>query len=338
MARITIADTDVHFECASNDSILRAGLRAGLNLPYECNVGSCGTCKFEVLAGEVKVLSDNAPGLSERDKKKGRQLACQCLPLIDCTIKVRQEDGSPAEFPPKRVKAKLIKTVDITHDIREFQFQSTEPANFVPGQYAMLKLPGVASERAYSMANLPNSEGIWSFMIRRVPQGVGTKILFDSIQLGDEIELDGPFGKAYFRSDGQRDIVCVAGGSGLAPMLSVARAWSLNSKNSTQKLTFFYGGRQARDICGESMLQELPEFNQQLQFVPSISVVDVDATESWAGRTGFIHEVMNGFDGVDYANSDFYIAGPPVMTQAILDFLRETHSVPHDRIYFDRFF
>ena len=108
MARITIADADVSFECGSDDSLLRAGLRANLNLPYECNVGSCGTCKFELLSGEIKVLSENAPGLSERDRKKGRQLACQCMPLTDCVIKVRQEDGAPAKFSPTRLKVKLI--------------------------------------------------------------------------------------------------------------------------------------------------------------------------------------------------------------------------------------
>jgi toluene monooxygenase electron transfer component len=59
---------------------------------------------------------------------------------------------------------------------------------------------------------------------------------------------------------------------------------------------------------------------------------------SWKGRTGFIHEVMHGFEGLDYANSDFYIAGPPVMTQSVMDFLRESHAVPQERIYFDRFF
>jgi len=170
--------------------------------------------------------------------KKGRQLACQCLPLIDCTIKVRQEDGASAQFSPKRVKAKLIKTTDITHDIREFQFQSAFPAEFIAGQYAMLKVPGVSGERAYSMSNLPNEEGIWSFMIRRVPNGQGTKILFDSLKLNDEIEIDGPFGKAYFRSDSERNIVCVAGGSGLAPMLSIARAWSHQGKANNQHLTF----------------------------------------------------------------------------------------------------
>jgi toluene monooxygenase electron transfer component len=128
----------------------------------------------------------------------------------------------------------------------------------------------------------------------------------------------------------------VAGGSGLAPMLSIARAWSQKSKGDEESLTFFYGGREPRDICGETMLQQLPEFNQQLQFVPSVS--GAGANNSWEGRTGFIHEVMQGFEGLDYANSDFYIAGPPVMTQAVMDFLRESHAVPQERIYFDRFF
>ncbi len=338
MARITIADSELAFECGSDDSLLRAGLRANLNLPYECNVGSCGTCKFELVSGEIKVLSDTAPGLSERDRKKGRQLACQCLPLTDCVMKVRLEEDAPAKFPPTRLKVKLIKVTDVTHDIREFQFQAVSPATFIPGQYAMLQLPGVSGERAYSMSNLPNDDGVWSFMIRRVPQGVGTQVLFDALTLGDEIGLDGPFGKAYYRSESERDLVCVAGGSGLAPMLSIARAWSQKSKSREEHLTFFYGGREPRDICGEAMLQQLPEFNQQLQFVPSVSGAVSDATNPWPGRTGFIHEVMHGFEDLDYANSDFYIAGPPVMTQAVMDFLRESHAVPQERIYFDRFF
>jgi len=338
MARITIADSEVAFDCGSDDSLLRAGLRANLNLPYECNVGSCGTCKFELVSGEINVLSETAPGLSERDRKKGRQLACQCQPLTDCVIKVRQEEGAPAEFPPQRLKVKLIKVTDVTHDIREFQFQGVSLSSFIPGQYAMLQLPGVAGERAYSMSNLPNAEGIWSFMIRRVPQGVGTQVLFDGLALGDEIGLDGPFGKAYYRSQSERDLVCIAGGSGLAPMLSIARAWSQKIKGDQERLTFFYGGREPRDICGEEMLKQLPEFNQQLQFVPSVSGASVDASNSWSGRTGFIHEVMHGYEGLDYAHSDFYIAGPPVMTQAVMDFLRESHAVPQERIYFDRFF
>jgi len=338
MAHIRIADADVSFECGSDDSLLRAGLRANLNLPYECNVGSCGTCKFELLSGEIKVLSENAPGLSERDRKKGRQLACQCMPLTDCVIKVRQEDGAPAKFSPTRLKVKLIKVTDVTHDIREFQFQGVSPATFIPGEYAMLQLPGVSGDCAYSMSNLPNDEGVWSFMIRRVPQGVGTQVLFDALALGDQIGLDGPFGKAYYRSESERDLVCVAGGSGLAPMLSIARAWSQKSKGDEESLTFFYGGREPRDICGETMLQQLPEFNQQLHFVPSVSGAGLDATNAWQGRTGFIHEVMHGFEGLDYANSDFYIAGPPMMTQAVMDFLRESHAVPQERIYFDRFF
>jgi toluene monooxygenase electron transfer component len=339
MARIAIVDSDLSFNSEPDDTLLRAGLRVNLNFPYECNVGSCGTCKFELVSGEIKVLSETAPGLSDRDRKKGRQLACQCIPMGECVIKIRQEEGPPAEFCPARLKAKLIKVTDVTHDIREFQFQAVSPATFIPGQYAMLQLPGVSGERAYSMSNLPNDDGVWSFMIRRVPQGVGTQVLFDGLTLGDEIGIDGPFGKAYFRSESERDLVCVAGGSGLAPMLSIARAWSNKPKGNQERLTFFYGGRESRDICGETMLQQLPEFNQQLQFIPSVSNTGSgEAMNSWKGRTGFIHEVMHGFEGLDYANSDFYIAGPPVMTQSVMDFLRESHAVPQERIYFDRFF
>ena len=81
MPVITLNDGEAVFDCAEGDTLLRAGLRAGLALPYECGVGACGCCRCEVIEGEVADLWPEAPGLSDRDRRKGRVLACQSLQI-----------------------------------------------------------------------------------------------------------------------------------------------------------------------------------------------------------------------------------------------------------------
>ena len=203
------------FEQAPGDTLLRAALRAGVGLSYECNSGGCGGCKFELLAGDVETLWPDAPGLGERDRRRGRHLACQCRALGDVTIKA----ASGAEYvplrQPRRRRAVLTGSTDITHDLREFRFRAEGEADFLPGQFAMLDLPGLASSRAYSLANTPNAGGEWHFQIRRVPGGQGTAALFDALQPGAEIGLDGPYGVAYLRTG----IVLTPKGGALKKML-----------------------------------------------------------------------------------------------------------------------
>ena len=111
------------FRCAADDVLLRGGLRQGLGLPYECNAGGCGTCKIEVLSGEVDNLWAEAPGLSDRDRRKGRFLACQCRPKSDCVIKVRLDEQCTPKILPEQQAVKLKYVQPITHDILEIHLQ-----------------------------------------------------------------------------------------------------------------------------------------------------------------------------------------------------------------------
>ena len=338
MTEIQIEGSAHSFPCAPGDTLLGAGLRAGLGMPYECTAGACGTCKFELLEGEVEVLWDGAPGLSARDLNKGRKLACQCRPLTDCRIKLRLDDACLPQAHPIKQTATLIASNDITHDIREFRFGTDVPASFRPGQFAALQLPGVNGTRAYSMSNLPNSEGEWHFQVRRVQGGNGSNTLFDNLRVGDRIVLDGPYGMAYLREDSARDVVCIAGGSGLAPMVSIARAMADAGQLASRRLHFFYGARTHRDVCGESLLEALPGFGDRIRFYPAISSVQESEAQSWSGRVGFIHEYVEEVVGPDIHGHDYYMAGPPPMIQAVLDTLQTRHKVDKSQIYFDRFF
>lgn len=330
MATIRLEDGTT-FDCAADDVLLRAGLRAGLGLPYECNAGGCGTCKIEVLEGEVEVLWPEAPGLSERDRRKGRQLACQCRPKGDCSIKVRLDVQCQPQVPPQRRSAQLVGVRGLTHDIRELQLHVPGCAAFLPGQYALIGINGQYL-RAYSMANLANSDGIWHFQVRRVPKGQATSLLFDDAQLASaQLTLDGPYGLAYLRNTG-RDLVCVAGGSGLAPMLSVARGVASDPAMADRRVWFFHGGRTTSDLFSTDQMRDWTGLGDRLDYIPATSEADQGGL-----RHGFIHEVMQAELGYRLGDFELYCAGPPPMVQA-LERLAHNGGLAPSQIHFDRFF
>lgn len=332
MARIEIGD-GAGFDCSAGDTLLRAGLRAGLGLPYECNAGGCGTCKAEVLDGAVENLWPEAPGLSDRDRRKGRILACQSRPAGDCRLRLRLDPACVPEIRPQRRTARLTGTAEITHDIREFRFQAEGPADFLSGQYVMIGLaPGL--ERAYSLSNVANGAGAWHVQIRRVPGGRATGLLFDAPPA--TVAIDGPFGLAHLRP-GTRDIVCIAGGSGLAPMVSIARG--LAATGDGRRLHFFHGGRTAADLPGADWARRLTGLGARLDYYPAVS-----GTAPPGLAQGHIHDVLAAWletlgPARDAAQAfDFYCAGPPVMAQALEALLVADLGLPAGRLRFDRFF
>lgn len=321
------------YACAHDDTLLRAGLRAGLGFPYECNAGSCGTCKVELLEGQVQSLRPDAPGLAERDRAKNRVLACQSQPASDCRIKVRLRPENVPHHRPARFAATLAAVRDLTHDMREFRFRTQGAPGFLPGQYALFYLPGIALPRTYSMSNIDGS-GEWHFIVRRVPGGVGTVTLFDKVAVGASITLDGPYGLAYLRPESPRDIVCIAGGSGLAPALSIARGAVAEPRLDARRIHVFYGARTPRDLAGEAELGELSGYGTRITFVPVLS----EAKEGeWQGATGFVHEEARRFVDGRWADFEYYFAGPPPMAEAVQKMLIEAR-VPYPQVHFDKFY
>jgi toluene monooxygenase electron transfer component len=335
---ITVEGGEVSFPCSPDDTILRSALRAGIAFPYECNVGACGNCKFQLVDGELQQRWHEAPAWSDKDRERGRFLGCQSVPGSACTIKVRPSPLYAPVHPPRRLSATFTQSRSITHDIREFHFSLDDPMPFEPGQYALLSLPGVTGERAYSMSNVTETGDLsLQFQVRRVPGGSGTAALFEGLQPGTRIEIDGPYGRAYLRRDVQRDIVCIAGGSGLAPMISIARGFSSERNLQDTKLHFLYGARTSQDICGRDMLEVLPGFGERIQFHAGISTPDAGDANNGATYTGFVHELADSLLGERLRDMEIYFAGPPAMGAAIQRMLLG-HKVSFDRVHFDQFY
>ncbi len=325
------------FSCADDDTVLRAGLRAGLGMPYECNAGSCGTCKVELLEGEITSLRPDAPGLGERDRAKNRVLACQARPGTDCRIKVRLRPENVPLHRPARFRATLEGVRDLTHDMREFTFAAHGAPGFLPGQYALFYLPGLEAPRTYSMSNIDDGSARWQFIVRRVAGGTGTVTLFDKLAVGSAIELDGPYGLAYLRAESPRDLVLIGGGSGLAPMLSLARGAVAEPRLAARRIHVFYGARTTRDLCGAAELEALPGFGSRITFTPVLSHHGEDSVETWEGAKGFVHEIARDFVGERWAEYEYYFAGPPPMAEAVQRMLMDKR-VPYPQVHFDSFY
>jgi toluene monooxygenase electron transfer component len=198
-------------------------------------------------------------------------------------------------------------------------------------------LPGVEGPRAYSMSNIADGSGRCDFQVRRVTGGisgaVGSAALF-ALQPGARIDIDGPYGMAWLRRDAPRDILCLAGGSGLAPMVSIARGAMVEPQLAGRQLHFIYGGRTAADICGQDLLQALPGYGTRLHYSAFISNA---ADDSAAYPVGFVHEAALQLHGEKLRDLEVYFAGPPAMANAVQAMLLAA-GVPPEQQHFDQFY
>lgn len=332
MTRVVAEPGGTAFDCSEGDTILRAALRAGLGMPYACNVGSCGNCRFELLEGEVEHQRSDPPAWSERDLKRNRWLGCQALPKGACRIKFRADDAYVPAHPPARRQAELLSVTPLTHDISEFAFRIEGSDAFLPGQYALISVPGVDGARAYSMSNLPG-EGLWRFQIKRLPGGAATGYLFDEAQTGAKVRLDGPYGTAYLRPESPRDILLLAGGSGLSPMVSIARGALAAGLLENRKLHFLYGCRSDQDLFDPDILGA--ELRAAAAFMPVLS--EPGEGSAWQGRTGFLHDAARDIFGAALKTCEIYFAGPPAMSVAVQKMTFEA-GVPAGQLHFDEFY
>ena len=317
------------FTCGPGETILRAGLAAGFAMPYECASGSCSSCKGRLIEGTVEYLWPEATGLSERDRRKGdRILCCQALPQGDCTVQVRlgQVEG-PREEPRPAPFTATVETLErLVPGVIAFSCRPAQPVPFLPGQYVLLQVPG-GERRAFSMANT-EAETL-AFIVKEKPGGHASRYLFDKLAQGDAVSLEGPYGRAYLRIPLEREIVCVAGGSGLAPMLSVAEAAIADP--DTPAVRLFFGANTAEELFMVDEMQALAATHDR--FFLTLAVRD----GAPGAATGLVGDVaLAAMEELD--ECDFYMAGPPGLIDALLRPVMRCGKVRPERIFFDRFY
>ncbi len=210
-----------HFECAVGEKILHAALRSGVELPYECATGTCGTCKAKLVSGRHETHWPDAPG-HKYVKSEGEFLTCQSVAHEDCALEVSVLKSGETEIPGPRALDGVVRAYRrLTHDVVAFDVHLDEAIDFDAGQFALLTVPGIPGARAYSMVNFERRAKRLSFVVKKKPAGAVSDWLFGEGIEGTRVGLFAPLGHATFRPGIAKHVVCIAGGSGIAGMMSI---------------------------------------------------------------------------------------------------------------------
>jgi propane monooxygenase reductase subunit len=236
-------------------------------------------------------------------------------------------------LPIRKGTVEVLANEEVTHDMRHLVVKQVagEEIKFFPGQYMDFTVPDTGEVRSFSMANTPNREGVFEFVIRIYPDGAFSQFLANEVAVGDRIEVEAPFGTCTLRENRTSDIVFIGGGAGMAPLLGLLRA--LVEKGSERRARLYYGARTKGDLCFEDELRALEQTLPGFQYVPALS--EPTAECGWDGEAGLITDVVKRLRA-DLSGQDAYVCGPPPMVEAAMPLLAKL-GVAETRIYYDKF-
>jgi ferredoxin-NAD(P)+ reductase (naphthalene dioxygenase ferredoxin-specific) len=313
----------IHVEPGAN---LLDSLRAAqVPMSYSCMAGRCGTCRCKVLEGEV--LDSGRPQQNPLDNGDSYVLACQTFITEPCTIEIPEPD-EVVVHPARIIKATVQAVETLTHDIKRLLLKPAKPIEFTPGQYAQLQFTP-EHVRPYSMAGLAD-DGSMEFHVRVVPDGRVSGYVANTLKPGDSVKVSGPLGSAYLRRKHDGPMLCVAGGTGLAPILSILRG--AIAGGMANPIHLYFGVRSPRDVYGLDWLLALQRQHAALK----LHIVVTSGGDSREQRCGLVTEAIEqDLDSLEGWRA--YLCGSPPMVEAATVLARQK-GIAADRIYADAFY
>ena len=363
-------DPDKSIATEAGGKLLQTLADQGIFLSSACGGGgTCGQCRCRVMEGGGSMLPAEEGHFSRREAREGWRLSCQTAVKQDLKIEV------PAEFfGVKRWECEVISNHNVATFIKELvlKLPEGEEVNFRAGGYVQFEIEphvvdykdmdveeeyhedwnkfGVFENvskvdetvvRAYSMANYPEEKGIMKFNIRIASPPPGTDYLPGKMSSylfarkpGDKVTIFGPFGE-FFAKETEAEMVFIGGGAGMAPMRAHIFDQLLRIKTD-RKITFWYGGRNQRELFYVDEFDKLAEEHENFEWHVALSDQNI---EGWEGYTGFIHNVLHDEYLAEHAapeDCEYYMCGPPMMNAAVIQML-EDMGVERDSIFLDDF-
>ena len=301
------------FPADMGQTVLDAAFAAGHDYPCGCQSGNCGACKSILLSGEVDMSPYSDYALTAEEKAAGRVLACRAVPASNIEIAWLNEDDL-AEHPQRTLDCRVISCDRLTHDIYRLRLEITAggPFIFSAGQYARIFFAGLPG-RDYSMASQPD-DAVLEFHIRTLDGGAVSRHVQEHLKAGDRVRVEGPRGVSFLREKHTGPILAIAGGSGLAPVLSIVER--ALRQGAGQPVHLYFGVRDERDLYGEERFRILSKQHPNFQFTPVLS----NPAGETARRTGFLAEILTA-DLRDVDGMKAYLAGPPIMVETCVKVL-----------------
>jgi len=302
-------------------------------IPSACGGrGTCGVCKVKVIDGGGPVLATETPFLTKEELADNVRLSCQVKVRSDIAIQIPEELFNVREY-----KAVCARIEDLTYDMKRFRFELKDPATvkFTAGQYMQLLTPKYKGNneevyRAYSIASDPSENSIVELIIRRVPNGICTTYCFDHLKEGDPVNMNGPYGD-FRLSDTDAPMVFVAGGSGMAPFVSIRHY--MRNNNISRKVKYFFGGNTLKDLCLDKQMKEFEAVLDGFEFIPVVG--NPEQGGKWTGQTGLVTEaVQRSYN--DLSGHEGYLCGSPGMIDAAVKVFVAL-GMPQEKVYYDKF-
>lgn len=305
-------------DCGANEKVLDSAFRNRINLPMDCSDGVCGTCKCRAEAGSYDLGDEYIDeALTEQEAGAGLVLTCQMVPRSDCVISVPMS-STACKTATAQFAAAVAQVARLGDAAYELVLDAPDAAPvFLPGQYVNIGVPGSSQHRSYSFSSLPGA-GRMGFLVKQVPGGLMSSWL-QAAQAGQVLEMTGPLGSFYLRAV-TRPLLLLAGGTGLAPFLSMLEV--LASAGTDQPVHLIYGVTRDQDLV---LVDRLAEYAQRIPgFTFSTCVADAATGHE---RQGYVTQhmpaaVLHGGD------VDVYLCGPPPMVDAVQQHFRSAGIAP----------
>ncbi|MBV2181428.1 2Fe-2S iron-sulfur cluster-binding protein [Castellaniella sp. MT123] len=256
MARITIEPSGKSVEWKETDTALMALEKAGYALPNNCRAGACGECKVKVVSGQYDQGMVLDMALSAEERHHGYGLMCMAKPISDeMVIEWGTADARPKLFPPREgALFVLIDRRELTPRTLEIRLRPVgKPIRYWPGQYVTLgdERAGVP-RRAYSIANAPRHDGEITLQVARADDGVTSAWIHDTLKLGDSIKINGAYGTFIGDPSADTPVLCLAAGTGLAPILDLAEA--ALQRGYRKRVDMIFSARAWEDVYGGGLM------------------------------------------------------------------------------------
>ena len=325
VARIVVNEGAREFPAEPGRPLLFSLMANRVLIPSACGGrASCGQCRVRILSGVEGHVKEERAILSEAEMARGIHLSCQVR--VKGEVRLVIPEG---HLHALRYATTVSSIRDLVPGMREvvLEVKSPGPMEFTAGQYVQFLLPGTEDAyqpvyRAYSIASAPSSPNVLTLVFGRVSEGVTTSYVFDRLSVGDEVKVNGPFGEFFLRDSG-RDIIFVAGGSGMAPIRGMLL--DMAERRIDRPVTFFFAARAPQDLFYREDMRSVEHALPRFRFVPVLS--SPKREDEWRGETGGIaaalHRLLGPLD-----HHEAYLCGSPGMIDASIGALKSRGMPP----------
>jgi CDP-4-dehydro-6-deoxyglucose reductase len=330
--QISIQPSGRTFTAEPGETMLAAGIRQGIGLPYGCKDGACGSCKCRKLEGTVVHGAHQSKALSADEETSGYVLTCCGVAQSDVVLESRQVTEAGA-LPIRKMPARVSSLERKSHDVMivRLQLPANDPFNYRPGQYVEFLLRD-GSRRSYSMANAPHNGPGLELHVRHMPGGKFTDHVFGTMKEKEIQRIEGPFGSFFLREDSAKPIVMLASGTGFAPIKALIE--HMQFQGITRRATLYWGGRRPEDLYMDDWVRAKQLEMPHLDYVPVVS--DALPQDQWTGRTGFVHRAVIE-DLPDLSGYQVYACGAPIVVDCARNDYCELAGLAEEEFFADAF-